>query len=357
LSGWKQLLWHRSGIVQMLSSRPIRSLFGSMGQPRASVFMLHDIAMSPGSHGEHTAERIAGVITQLRRRGFKLVTLESIVKRFEAGEPQLPDSVAFTLDDGVASQAEAAEQVFARLECPATIFLISGFLDGDLWPWDYKIRYIVRHSHVPSIHLQWGEQTFDLSLAGSRMRRISGTRMLDFGKLIPGEELDSFVSALAKAAEVDLPAKAPAGQDPMKWSDARALARRGIQFGAHSVTHRIMSKLSSENARYEIEESWKRVRAEIPEATAVFAWPTGRYQDFSPRDIAYAQAAGLIGAVATNDNYATLVESANPAQARYGLNRFALPSDLTTVLQYSTWLECGKQRIRGVAPQGAPSGG
>jgi peptidoglycan/xylan/chitin deacetylase (PgdA/CDA1 family) len=343
--GWKQVLWHRSGIVHTLASRPVRALFERMGRRRATVFMLHDIDVTDNATGADGAAHLRNVIAELRNRGFQLVSLESIVRRFQAGEPQIPDSVAFTMDDGLATQAEAANQVFAPLGCPVTIFLISGFIDGTLWPWDYKIRHIMRSTRKPTLRVRLGSEDQEWSLTNRTERRCAGARIVSHVKELPGEQVDAFVASMAVAADVELPSAPPPNCRPMSWNEARALERRGVQFGAHSVTHSIIARLNADSARYELEESWRRVGAELSSPTPVFAWPTGRYQDFLPRDIACAQALGLLGAVATNDDYASVDTGPDQQAARFALNRFAMPAELTTVLQYSTWLEEGKKKL------------
>ena len=72
--GWKHVLWHRSGIVHTLASRPVRALFERMGRRRATVFMLHDIDVTDNATGADGAAHLRNVIACFRTRYFYIAT-------------------------------------------------------------------------------------------------------------------------------------------------------------------------------------------------------------------------------------------------------------------------------------------
>src|SRR4051812_10151784 len=57
-----------------------------------------------------------------------------------------PNSVAITVDDGYEDFAAHAWPVFRRFEIPATVYLVSEFLDRRLWIWTDQLRYLIEHT-------------------------------------------------------------------------------------------------------------------------------------------------------------------------------------------------------------------
>jgi peptidoglycan/xylan/chitin deacetylase (PgdA/CDA1 family) len=118
-----------------------------------------------------------------------------------------------------------------------------------------------------------------------------------------------------------------------------------VDFAPHSVTHRIFSRLATEEAETEIALSWRRLQEELCKPLPVFAWPTGRAADYSARDVALAGRMGLAAYVTAEDDYAELAGSGQ-RQAPLALKRFAFPGQVIDVLQYGSAIERLKQVAR-----------
>ena len=90
----------------------------------------------------------------------------------------------------------------------------------------------------------------------------------------------------------------------MSWETARSLEREGVDFGPHSISHRIFSRLSDADDWTELATSWQRLQAELKNPLPVFCWPTGRRADFGAREMALARELGLQAAVLTIPDFA-----------------------------------------------------
>lgn len=62
----------------------------------------------------------------------------------------------------------------------------------------------------------------------------------------------------------------------MSWEQITELAASGIDFGAHAVTHRDLTRLAPAEALAEIDESQRSLTARLGRAPAAFAAPFGR---------------------------------------------------------------------------------
>ena len=332
------------GMVSSLGRRVCRPLFRALMRDRATVFMLHRLSdPANGVHG-HSIEFLNQTLQALRKEGAVFVPVSTILERWYAGQPGEPEWVAFTVDDGFADQAELARRAFLPMECPVTIFLISDFLDGRLWPWDDQLAYAFRLTKRPSAALQLVGQTLDIKLESQQDKRNALRVVREHCKTQSNERLYEIVRGIAAALDVELPSDPPPEHRPMSWDEARALEKLGVDFGPHSVTHRILSRLDDETSRHEINQSWMRVRQELARPVPIFAWPTGRHTDFGPREIDLATAAGLRGSMATDDDYA-LLDRKLPQADMYRLRRFALPNTVERTLRYASGAERGRQLI------------
>lgn len=331
--------------LRVLSGKPLRRLSRRLMRDRATIFMLHRLADPANGVQGHDADAVRAMLDELQRSGARFVSLRQMFEDWHRERRCEPDSIAFTMDDGFADQGRLARKVFIPAGCPVTIFLISGFLDGHIWPWDDQLALAFRQTQRSSATVQVGNTTMTLQLDSPEARDRALRKARSICKRSDNSDLYQTVAAIAAALGVDLPVQAPAGYQPLAWSEARELERLGVEFGPHSISHRIFSHLPDDIARAEIEGSWQRLREELRNPVPVMAWPTGRSKDFSPRDMRLATDAGLLGCVATNSDYAHFPRDAGTGM--FSICRFPLPDDVGTALRYGSWLERARQFLPG----------
>ena len=333
--------------VHALSRSTVRSLFRPIVREHATIFMLHRIANPDLKIGGHDTEFIREALGALRKSGARFVSVRQLLEECANGSRSSEYSVAFTIDDGFEDQARLARLAFAQEHCPVTIFLISGFLDGLLWPWDDQLAYILDRSASDNLEVTLEGERMTLPLHSPQSRLSSLHRLRERCKAVSNSHLYEFVNELAQRAGVKLPTRAPEAYSPMTWEQARSLEPLGVDFAPHSVTHRIFSRLTADEARREIEESWRRLRHELANPLPVFAWPTGRSADYSQRDLSLLPEVGIGACASASGGYAYVGNKLLPAHGVRDLCRFAFPARIRDVLQYGSWIERGKQIVRG----------
>jgi peptidoglycan/xylan/chitin deacetylase (PgdA/CDA1 family) len=331
-------------LVRMLAGPP----FSGMGRPllhgRASIFMLHRLRTGEHPHG-HSEADVHAHVSALRRTGARFVGLGELFEEAHAGRGGR-HAVAFTIDDGFEDQATLA-RAFLAAGVPVTVFLVAGFLDRELWPWDDQLAWVFRHCTRQAVDIQSpdGPLHYDLTTPMGREHALHDYR--ERMKTWPQLTLAGMLGPLVEATGLQPPEAPPDGYRPLTWETVRALEAEGVDFGAHSRTHRIFSQLDDAGAAAEIRHSLARVRAETRKGLPIFAWPTGRARDFGARDIALLRAEGVRGCVATDDDYAHVGAARNDIDELYRLKRFSLPRTPRDTLQYGTWIERAKQLVRG----------
>ena len=334
----------KSAMVGILGNRLGATLLRPLWAGRATIFMLHRLSPDGAITDGNSIDSITKTIAALRRAGATFVSLASLVQLAAVGGEPAPGSVAFTIDDGYLDQGEMAEKAFIRNDCPVTVFAISGLIDGLLWPWDDQLAYAIRQTQKSCIRIPSIGREFVLRNSESRRTIIDAIQRAC--KAVQWKQAENILDEVWSETEIVPPQDAPPGYEPLNWNEARRLEDIGVDFAPHSVSHRIISMLPDEEAFLEISNSWRRLSQELTRPVPVFAWPTGRPQDFTERDMRFAESVGMLGAVSASQNYADLRPSLANPMGRFALNRFSMNPNAADNVQCGTAIERVKQIFR-----------
>ena len=329
-------------IAKVLPSNLIYKSLGTF----VPIFMLHRMECPEVGLTGHSPPLLHRALMWLRRRGYQFLTLEQLVLQSRHTGKLPSKAVVFTMDDGFFDQGLIAGPLFSEYDCPVTYFTISDFIDGKIWPWDDQVSYAVNNSALPSITITFQARRIDLNL-GSEAGRKKGIRALRATlKSVDNRETYRIVADLFKVLNVERPIEPPPLYQPMSWSDLERLQRMGHAIAPHTCSHRILSRLDDEEARHEIEASRDAIVRNLGSVSPVFAYPTGRAEDFTQRDMRLIEEAGLIAATSTVPGYIT-----NGHRSRddwFALPRFSMPDEMADFIQYATWIERAKEKSLGL---------
>lgn len=199
--------------------------------------------------------------------------------------------VLITFDDGYRDNYELAFPALKQVGLSAVIFLATGFLDEGVVAWWDEIAWFVKHTKQPFLALPGGsgEDRFVLS---ETERDGSLRRLLRLAKTMAPSELGQLLDDLGQVAGTG---RAPRNSDTapwLTWDMVREMSRAGIEFGAHTVTHPVLSRCSLEQQRHEIQQSKARIEAELGLPVSAFSYPIGQPWSFTSETMRLAQEAG-----------------------------------------------------------------
>jgi peptidoglycan/xylan/chitin deacetylase (PgdA/CDA1 family) len=274
-------------------------------------------------------------LAALRAAGRELLSVDELVRRARADDLGASSPVAFTVDDGYADFATVASPIFAEFECPVTVFLVSGVLDGLEWFWWDRITAALELTRHRSIEVEVGGGPMRLAWTNSVERDRAASALMEALKRVSDTERRTILARLPRLLDVELPARPPMRYAPMTWDDVRRCGTRGATFGAHTVTHPILSRVDDTAAREEIAVSWQRLRAETSALSYVFCYPNGGGLDYTAREPELLAPLGFEAAVTTAPGHvdAGSFHAGDPA-GPYRLPRFAyldVPEDLAQI--------------------------
>jgi protein-tyrosine-phosphatase/peptidoglycan/xylan/chitin deacetylase (PgdA/CDA1 family) len=309
----------------------------------AAILMLHRFEDRDHGISGHSPDLLAAHLEYLRANDYHLADLEEVVTRLVCGEPPRPRTVVMTVDDGYADFARIGAPVFERYDCPTTVFLTTGFVDGACWMWYDAVRYLLGTETVGEVRFAIDDSEFRLTWNSASDRYRKTWNLMEHLKSLPTHVVERTVQTLATARGISLPSQPPNRFAAMTWADVRRLGGRGIRFGAHTRTHPILSRSDDDRARREIFESWARVRSMTPHTSSVFAYPNGMPSDFGSRERETVLAAGLTAGVASHGGHCTRL---NARIDRFALPRLAYYDDLIDVRQALLGIERVKRMLR-----------
>lgn len=265
---------------------------------RLSIFIFHRVLpaldpLLPGDPDVARFERIVRFVTS----AFRVLSLSEAVHGLRRGD--LPrGSACITFDDGYADNHTCAAPILRRHGARATFFISTSFIDGGRM-WNDTVIEAVRA--LPVGALDWSDLGLEPVVLGEAPSRVAAyQRMLESLKYRPSQERGEVVREMAQRAGLSARCSLM-----MTREQLRDLLAQGMELGAHTLTHPILSRLDTAAARHEIAGSREILAGWLGEAPLFFAYPNGRPGlDFGPRDVALVREAGFLAAVTTAAGHA-----------------------------------------------------
>jgi peptidoglycan/xylan/chitin deacetylase (PgdA/CDA1 family) len=321
---------------RVLGSRTVQPLWSPFTRDAAVILMLHRFADPDLGVEGHDPSALSARLEYLRRERFHLLSLDELVRRMAAGEAPQPRSVVFTVDDGYSDFARIGAPVFERYDCPATLFVVTGFADGECWLWYDAVEFLLGEEVRGDLSVTVGDRSVHLRWNSDDERRRVVAGFIEVLKEVPGDVIPDVITWLSAARGVTLPSTPPPRSAPISWEEARRLSARGMQFAPHTHTHPILSRAGEARALREIRHSWERISREVPGAVSILCYPNGMPNDFGARERRLALVAGFRGAVRASGGWCSL--------RRFQEDPFAIPrtsydSDPTRFRQSVSGLE------------------
>jgi CelD/BcsL family acetyltransferase involved in cellulose biosynthesis/peptidoglycan/xylan/chitin deacetylase (PgdA/CDA1 family) len=204
--------------------------------------------------------------------------------------------VVITFDDGYRDNFLCAFPVLKTLNLPATIFLTTGCLDSGELPWYDQISWAFKltiQARLDLSHLGGP----DASLAGRSERLQAMNNTLAWLRVINEGDRLRYIPQVLNALRV--PAQLCTPNAMLNWEEVRQMHRHNIFFGAHTVSHPVLAKVSIDELKTEIVGSKNKIEEKLQRAVEHFAYPFGQPSDLSVEAKQTVQRAGFSTAVTT----------------------------------------------------------
>jgi peptidoglycan/xylan/chitin deacetylase (PgdA/CDA1 family) len=265
--------------------------------------MLHHIRRQqepyPGFHPnsclETTPDFLDAVLSRLKVQGIEFVSLREAIERLRRGEDG-SRFAAFTIDDGYADNCREAWPIFARHDCPFTVFVATKIVDGEAELWWLALEQIVAANEAVTACID-GKQS-EFATASAAEKTAAYNTIYWYWRSLPEHEQRRKARNLCSRYTVDL--KKICRREAMTWDDLRKLSADPlVTIGAHTVNHVALAKLDEIDARHEMRSSKRRLEEELQIDVDYFCYPYGDPGSAGPREFDLADELGFKAAVTT----------------------------------------------------------
>jgi peptidoglycan/xylan/chitin deacetylase (PgdA/CDA1 family) len=205
-------------------------------------------------------------------------------------------AVLITFDDGYRDYHDLAYPVLKELGIPALVFLATQFMDEGGMIWTDEVQWACLSTKKSRVKLPWsGEQ---VPLDGDGRTQLSKKARAHL-KTLPDTERRAALPPLF--AELGDPPKKE--RQMLTWDEVRA-TQDITNYGGHSHTHPILSKLDRATAEREIATCAERITVESGRKPRYFAYPNGKPTDYTRETQEILRANGFEVAFATSEGIA-----------------------------------------------------
>lgn len=256
--------------------------------PKSVVLLYHRVGDSAGEDLQRLTVSPSNFSAQL----CVMRHLADPVRIDDAASPGNRARFAVTFDDGYRDNLTVALPILRELDVPATTFVTSGFVGSTRGFWWDELEHLVAAPQPPASHVE-------LELPSGRLRadvRTSADRRRLYAALdarlhaVPYSKITAVLDSLWEQIGG---APAPA-DDRLTAEQVVELDGSGlVEVGAHTRTHSLLSALSPERQRWEIEGSKSDLEDVLQHPVQSFAYPFGNAGSFTRRSESIVRRAGF----------------------------------------------------------------
>ena len=313
--------------IYIAKHRPIKPFLERMSESVIPVFMLHRIEdRERGIEGTPVKE-IDLFLKKLKKQGYIPMGMDELCQQIKKPYGVMKNRFIFTMDDGYLDQIDRGVPVFQENNCPVSVAIITDFVSCKSWPWDAKIRYLFEKTNekeLPKISINNINSTFDIVDDESKLSAMRAVRELL--KKQSERQVHESLNLLEEKLNVQLPENAPDHYLPCSWGDVKRLEGDGVNFIPHTKNHYILSNLTDERAKEEIQGSIKELKKHI-EPLPLFVYPNGQQGDYNQGHFQVLRENGIQLAFTTNNTYLSLNDLDRNSDEPLTLPRLGIPID------------------------------
>jgi peptidoglycan/xylan/chitin deacetylase (PgdA/CDA1 family) len=275
----------KTGVVYALEKLPRRSQLIVLNYHRIGDASSSAFDPSVFSVDQDGFDKQIGFI----KKAYNLVTPDDSLDIITGRTKPDGTCVAVTFDDGYRDCLELALPVLQKHNAKATFFVVSQYAEHQPVPWWDLVAYAAKQALGRTIALTY-PKNINVDLSDSQFSK-GLKQLLDLYKHPDSKDPEKFMIALNTA--IGLPEKTRTDRLLLNWDEAQQMHKAGMEIGLHSNSHAVMSKLSGQAQRIDIETGRDLMRERLGFTPRVFAYPDGRTSSFTAETSDIVKALGF----------------------------------------------------------------
>jgi peptidoglycan/xylan/chitin deacetylase (PgdA/CDA1 family) len=225
-------------------------------------------------------------IEYLQKR-YKIVSLTNLIRYRNSAELPFKDYIAITFDDGYRDNYTNAYPILKKYRVPATIFLSTDYIGTDKLFWWDRLTAITESIRRKKVDFSLPKSIYPKKIKTEIVKIFSKKRFnsthaiaeLSFlFKKISERKRNLILSDLERQISY-LPKDEQKRPYPLTWEQVRQMSENDIEFGSHTITHSILTRIKQKQAEYEIRHSKLEIERKIGRRVLHFCYPNGERSD------------------------------------------------------------------------------
>jgi len=261
------------------------------------------LCVSPRNFNDHLA---------VLRRQYRPISLHDLRCRLTFNQ-WLPRTVAITFDDGYADNLHNAKFCLETAEIPATVFVTAGQVDTyhEFW-WDELESILLHHSPLPSeLELNIDKHKFYWHSKADINENVQAANWHVLMDTVPTQRQALYLQLALWLRNLPSPIQETSLEQISTWAGRTTriarpshlplntkqlceLTKGGlVEIGAHTMTHPVLSALSADAQRWEINKSKQILEEKLELPVTSFAYPFGSRTDYTANTVQLVKNAGF----------------------------------------------------------------
>ncbi|HMI50444.1 MAG TPA: polysaccharide deacetylase family protein [Candidatus Saccharimonadales bacterium] len=264
------------------------------GQPRFAVLCYHRI----GRGGVPVYSGLPAAVFESQmvylRKHYRIVSLAEMIAEMESPAKADP-AVAITFDDGYADLYAQAFPILQKLTIPATVYLTAGAIETGEVAWYDRVFVAFQVMPLEEFELPSDSpRRVRLSTPSDRLK--AAVEYITLMRGLPASEQRAKIAMLESS--VRFPQKSMSNR-MLSWTQIRRMIEGGVSFGAHTMTHPVVSRLTETELYAELADSKKLIEDRIQQPALDFAFPFGKLDECGHRAMTTLSQLGYRSAATT----------------------------------------------------------
>jgi peptidoglycan/xylan/chitin deacetylase (PgdA/CDA1 family) len=210
---------------------------------------------------------------------FNVVSMQDVLQWLGGQKKLLPYTALITFDDGYLDNYTFAYPILRAHNFPALIFLTTEHIGTDI-PFYWDMAAYCFH-HTKRDQLTFPDGKIEGWSNPEQLDQVT-RKWIELMKTFPQAEKLVYVQRLPELLGVSIP-DGFFKKLMTNWDQVKEMQKGGIEFGAHTMHHPILTRIPLEEVRAEIEGSKSRIEKELGEPVLSFAYPNGQSSDLNDK--------------------------------------------------------------------------
>lgn len=250
------------------------------------------------------------------KQNFDIISLKALTELLSNNKKPKSKLLCLTFDDGYIDNFSNALPVLCNNNVSATFFIATGLVGSRHVPWWDKVAYLIKR-HTPNrVHLDaWRNEVVFENCQERFIRAV--LQAVKNCKLPAQKQISQLEQALHHQDGYPR-------AEFMDWHHLNTLVESGMELGAHSHNHDILTKLSEDELFYELSHSKALLESNLGCDISAFSYPVGSKATYDKRVIEGLKDTGYELAFNFQPGINT-IPSTNP----YDLHRFPIAPEMS----------------------------